>query len=210
MEQKKIKIKLIYNNNQQIEIEFNFNENYRKIRNKINKICSITMNDREVEYYFLNENNERCGYYTLKDHKKFLKQKNFIIFVINKAPNKKTIVFKIDDDDLIKTKEKEEKKEIKEIKIKIIYNNIQEIGIINENNYVKIKNQINKICSISTNDEVECYFFNENNEKCGYYNENDHEYFLKQKNLIIYVLNNNKKTINFEIDKNIYFYNLKI
>ena len=60
------------------------------------------------------------------------------------------------------------------------------------------------------NEEVECYFFNENNEKCGYYNEKDHELFLKQKNLIIYVLNNNKKTINFEIDKNIYFYNLKI
>ena len=153
----------------------------------------------------MNENNERYGYYTQKDHKLFLKQKNYVIYILNKDPNKKTINFKLDENDLIK---KEEKKE--EIKIKIVYNNIQEIGIINENNYIKIKNQINKICSISMNDEIECYFFNENNEKCGYYNEKDHELFLKQKKFIIYVINNNKKTINFEIDKNIYFYNLKI
>ena len=46
--QNELKIKIIYNKDQETEIEFNRDENYRKIKNKMNKICSISIKDRDV------------------------------------------------------------------------------------------------------------------------------------------------------------------
>jgi len=277
MNENKTKIKIIYNNRQETEIEFRRDENYGKIKNKINKICSITIKDRDVEYYFMKENNERHGYYTESDHELFLEQKIFTIYINNKDPKKQTIEFKKENKESTKTKEKKEeitnqnknkdknhstntgeknnqnetkdkkdnqnetntegnnqnetnagqnnqnktntgqnnKNETEEnnknkIKVRFIYNSIQVIGLIIENNYEIIKKKINQICSITSNDKgIEYYFMTKDNERKEYLSENDHQLFLQQKYLIFNVKNPNKKTISFELDNSIYFYVLK-
>ena len=154
MNENKLKIKINYNNNQETEIEFNKEENYRKIKNKINKICSITLKDRDVENYFLNDNNERNGYYTEKDHKLFLRQKNHTIYIINRDPNKKTIVFKIEEEKEKKTyyflnQQIEKEKIDKIIKSNINQNLLKFIIIVNKEIITKIVNEIQEIIKIN-------------------------------------------------------------
>ena len=138
-----LKIRIIYNYNQEIVLEFYSDDKYRKIKSKINKICSITIKDREVEYYFLNENNERKAYYTDKDHKLFLQQKNKTIYIINKDPNKKTIIFN-------NIEEEEEKEKIdKIIKSDFNQNLLKFIVIVNKEIILKIVNEIQEIIKIN-------------------------------------------------------------
>ena len=109
----------------------------------------------------------------------------------------------------IEDKEIEENNKNK-IKVRFIYNSIQVIGLIIENNYEIIKKKINQICSITSNDKgIEYYFMTKDNERKEYLSENDHQLFLQQKYLIFNVKNPNKKTISFELDNSIYFYVLK-
>ena len=89
MDNNKIKITLIYNKNQ--TFEFYFENDYRKIKRKINEIFNITSEDNDVTYYFFDEEKEEHGYYNKKDHNEFLKQKDKKIYVINKNPNKEII-----------------------------------------------------------------------------------------------------------------------
>ena len=92
----KIKITLVYNNKQ--TIEFEFENDYRKIKRKINEIFNINFEeDTDVSYFFLNEKNEEVDYYRKKDHELFLKQKDKKIYVINNNPNKQTVEIKLPD-----------------------------------------------------------------------------------------------------------------
>ncbi len=179
MSQDKLKIKIVYNKDQSTEIEFDKNENYRKIKNKINKMLSITMNDREVEYYFMNEsNNERAGYYTQKDHKLFLKQNNKTIYVINKDPEKKTIVFVIDEDE-----KKEEKKEVKKDEKKV--ENVE-------------KKDEKKVENVEKKDEKKVEVEKKDEKKVENVEKNDEKKIVKNEKK---VTNEKKDTNEIKVDK---------
>ena len=187
MSQDKLKIKIVYNKDQSTEIEFDKNENYRKIKNKINKMLSITMNDREVEYYFMNEsNNERAGYYTQKDHKLFLKQNNKTIYVINKDPEKKTIVFVIDEDE-----KKEEKKEVKKEEKKEVKKDEKKVENVENKDEKKVEN-------VEKKDEKKVEVEKKDEKKVENVEKNDEKKIVKNEKK---VTNEKKDTNEIKVDK---------